>query len=318
MRFDTAVPIGQGGSGEVLRAWDPALRRHVALKLLTRTDPDSAARMLREARAQARVEHPNVCPIYEVGETADGRPFIAMQFVDGEALDVVASDLSTPAVARLVRDVALGVQAAHTVGLIHRDLKPANILVERRDDDHAHPWVLDFGIAKARDAEGLTVTGEAVGTPGFMSPEQIRGEARSVDGRTDVYGLGAVLYSLLCGRPPFVGDSQIDVMMQVLQNDPEPLRRLAPTVPVDLATITDRCLESDPDRRYRSVRAVADDLDRFLAGEPVAARPVGFAVRSWRWIGRNRMLASVVAAALFRPLGHGRLDGPLRVAGGEA
>ncbi|MBZ0112734.1 MAG: serine/threonine protein kinase [Thermoanaerobaculia bacterium] len=297
MRFDTAIPIGKGGTGEVLKAWDSVLQRHVALKLLSRADPEAVARMLREARSQARIKHPNVCGVYEVGET-DGRPFIAMQYIEGEALDEAAKGLTPEAKALLLRNVCLGVQAAHAAGLIHRDLKPANILVERLEDGTLHPWVLDFGIAREHDAPGVTATGEAIGTPGYMSPEQVRGDLRVLDRRSDVYSLGAVLYNLLAGRPPYVGDSSIAVLVQTLQSDPVPLSRVAPEAPVDLVTLATKCLEREPDRRYPSAKSVADELDRYLAGEPIRARPVPLTRRLQRWVARHRAVALTAAAAL--------------------
>ncbi len=297
MRFDTAIPIGKGGTGEVLKAWDPSLERYVALKILSRTDPDAVARMLREARSQARVDHPNVCRVYEVGET-DGRPFIAMQFIDGEVLDQASQGLSAESKALLVRDICLGVQAAHGAGLIHRDLKPANILVERLEDGALHPWVLDFGIAREHDAPGITATGEAIGTPGFMSPEQVRGDLEALDRRSDVYSLGAVLYQLLAGRPPYRGDSSVAVLVQTLQSDPEPLSRVAPDAPADLVTIVGKCLERNPGRRYPSAKALADDLDRYLAGEPILARPVRLRRRLGRWVVRHRAVALTASIAL--------------------
>ena len=297
MRFDTAIPVGRGGSGEVLKAWDPTLRRHIALKLLSRNDPEAVERMLREARAQARVEHPNVGRIYEVGEL-DGRPFIAMQFIEGEALNRAAEGLPVEAKARLARDVALGVQAAHAAGLIHRDLKPANILVERQEDGSLHPWVLDFGIAREHDAAGLTATGDVLGTPSYMSPEQAAGESQ-LDRRSDVFSLGVVLYELLAGRLPFRGESQLEVVASVLRDEPEPLHRVASQVPDDLATITMTCLERDQGRRYPSARALADDLDRFLEGRPVEASPPSLGRRWARWVQRNRALAAVAAVAFL-------------------
>lgn len=302
MRHDTAVPIGSGGMGEVFKAWDPDLERWIALKYLRSEDPEMAERLLREARAQARVEHPSVCQVYEVGEEG-GRPFIAMQYVDGRPLNDAARDLPVEHQVLLVRKVAEAVQAAHAQGLIHRDLKPANILVAETEDGRLHPYVLDFGIARQQDVAGLTVTGQIIGTPGYLSPEQARGEHRSVDRRSDVFSLGVILYELLGGTRPFEGDSSAELLVSLLVKDPTPLRRIAPRVPRDLATVVMTCLEADPDRRYPSARELADDLDRFLEGEPVRARPVSSAEKLWRTARRHKAATALVATFALLAVG---------------
>jgi tetratricopeptide (TPR) repeat protein/predicted Ser/Thr protein kinase len=281
--------------GEVFKAWDPELERWVALKYLRHDDPVLVERLLREARAQARVDHPSVCKVYEVGED-DGRPYIAMEFVAGEPLDVAARELSLEHKVLLVRRVAEAVQAAHAVGLVHRDLKPANILVADRDG-LPHPWVLDFGIARIEEAAGLTVTGQVVGTPGYLSPEQARGDTGAIDRRTDVFSLGVILYELLGGARPFTGDSDVQVLVNLIENEPEPLRRRAPGVPRDLETVVMTCLEKDPDRRYPSARALADDLGRFLDGEPVEARPLGLRQRLLRKARKNPLTTAALSVA---------------------
>ncbi len=297
MKHDTALPIGTGGMGEVFKAWDPDLERHVALKYLRHDDPVLVERLLREARAQARIDHPSVCKVYEVGED-DGRPFIAMEYVDGEPLDAAAKKLTLEQKILLIRKVAEAVQAAHSAGLIHRDLKPANILVVDRAGE-PHPYVLDFGIARLEEVAGLTITGQVMGTPGYLSPEQARGEVATLDRRTDVFSLGVILYELLGGGRPFAGNSNVEILMHLIDDEPEPLRRIAPEVPRDLETVVVTCLEKDPDRRYPSARALADDLGRFLDGEPVEARPVGLRERLVRRGRKNPVAAfAVIAAAL--------------------
>ncbi len=295
MRHDTAHPIGAGGMGEVFKAWDPDLQRHVALKYLRHDDPVLVERLLREARAQARVDHPSVCKVYEVG-TDDGRPFIAMEYVDGEPLDVAAGRLSTEHRILLVKQVAEAVQAAHSAGLVHRDLKPANILVVDRDGE-PFPYVLDFGIARIEEIAGLTLTGQVMGTPGYLSPEQARGDLNAVDRRTDVFSLGVILYEVLGGRRPFTGDSNVEILMHLIDDEAPPLRRVAPAVPRDLDTVVMTCLEKNPDRRYVSARALADDLGRYLDGEPVEARPIGLLERVTRRAKKNPITAIAITAA---------------------
>ncbi|HSM52545.1 MAG TPA: serine/threonine-protein kinase, partial [Thermoanaerobaculia bacterium] len=204
MRHEGAVRIGAGGMGEVFKAWDPDLERWVALKYLRHDDPELVERLQHEARAQARVIHPGVCRVYEVG-SEDGRPFIAMEYVDGVPLDEAAVAMTLEEKVLAVRRVAEAVQAAHAAGLVHRDLKPGNILVARGEDGELRPYVLDFGIAREQEITGLTVTGQILGTPGYLSPEQARGETSSVDRRTDVWSLGVVLYELVAGCLPFPG-----------------------------------------------------------------------------------------------------------------
>ncbi len=297
MKHETAIPVGSGGMGEVFKAWDPDLERHIALKYLRHDDPVLVERLMREARAQARVDHPSVGKVYEVGED-EGRPFIAMEYVDGVPLDMAAADLSVEQKVLLVKQVAEAVQAAHSAGLIHRDLKPANILVADRDG-RPHPYVLDFGIARLEEVAGLTMTGQVMGTPGYLSPEQARGEVATLDRRTDVFSLGVVLYELLGGARPFPGDSNVEILMRLIEDEPEPLRKMAPKLPKDLETVVMTCLEKDPDRRYPSAKALADDLGRFLAGDPVEARPIGGWERLVRRARKNPVAASALAAAIL-------------------
>jgi len=300
--YDSEVAIGSGGMGEVFKAWDTQLDRWVALKYLKHDDPELVQRLLREARAQARVDHPGVCKVYEVGES-DGRSFIAMQYVDGKLLDEAAQELSLEQKILVVKKVAEAVQAAHTEGLIHRDLKPSNIIVAEEPDGGLRPYVLDFGIAREQEVAGPTMTGQILGTPGYLSPEQARGEVSALDRRTDVFSLGVILYELLAGVRPFTGDSNIAVLINLLGHDPKPLRKHASTIPRDLEILVATCLEKERDRRYPSARALADDLGRFLAGEPIDARPLSSFARLMRLARRHRLVSALAATSVLLALG---------------
>jgi len=310
MTYDTAFRIGIGGMGEVFKAWDPEVRRFVALKYLRHDDPVMVERLLREARLQARVDHPSVCKVFEVG-MEDGRPFIAMEFVDGKLLHEVTEDMSTEQKILIMKEVTEAVQAAHAVGLIHRDLKPANIMIAEVSGGELKPYVLDFGIARENDAAGLTVSGQVLGTPGYLSPEQARGENKNLDRRTDIFSLGVVLYELLSGKMPFPGDSNIEILVNLLKNEATPLARVQTDIPRDLQTIVMRCLEKDPGRRYPSARELADDLGRFLQGEPVTANPVRIAERFLRRARRHPLTttAFVLAAISLLSLGFVAIGG---------
>lgn len=207
-KYEVLRILGAGGMGEIYLARDRSLDRPVALKILRRLDHERVARLIGEARAQARVDHPHVAKVYEVGESPAG-PFIAMQYVPGETLYRASSEMSLRDKVEVLRTAAEALDAAHREGLIHRDVKPGNILVVRDPEGVWRPYVVDFGLAREVAAPGLTRSGIAVGTPHYMAPEQARGEIQSLDRRTDVYGLGATLYELLTGQPPFDGDSSV-------------------------------------------------------------------------------------------------------------
>ncbi|MEZ4296909.1 MAG: protein kinase [Polyangiaceae bacterium] len=290
--------FGEGGMGRVF-ANDPRLHREVAIKLVRGDDPELTRRLIAEARAQARIDDERVCKVFEVGEV-DGHVYIAMQYIAGQTLGAMAPDLGPDELAMILRDAARGAHEAHRAGIIHRDLKPSNILLERGDDGSLRTFVLDFGLARS-NPDGTSVTAAGIGTPHYMSPEQARGDAR-LDRRADVYSLGATLYHVLCGEPPIPGSNLLDVLHNVATVEPRPLRAVAPTIPADLAAIAHKCLEKDPSSRYASARALADDLDCFLNGDPVTARPVTWLSRTRRWIGKNRRLTATLTAAALAVL----------------
>ena len=302
-RFEAIEYLAQGGMARVFKARDPRLKRDVAIKVLDNLNPVSLKRFVQEAQAQARVGHPHVCRIYEVGEVG-GHPYIAMELVDGLPIDKVRGELGLEQKIRVFKEVAEAVHAAHRLGLIHRDLKPPNILVERREEGW-WPVVLDFGLAGEQQSQGLTVAGTLMGTPEYMAPEQARGDTDHLDRRTDVYALGATLFAVLLGRTPFRSDSVHQLILKVLNEDPPRPRTLDPRLPEDLETILLKCLEKEPHLRYDSARLLADELQRYLDGEPLLARPAGWRDRARRAVLRNRALSAVVAVFSAALLGLG-------------
>ncbi|MEW6366328.1 MAG: protein kinase [Acidobacteriota bacterium] len=288
--------IGEGGMGRVYEAFDKTLNRFVALKFLRGDNPSLTVRLVQEARAQAQVDHDSVCKVYEVGEI-EGKPFIAVQYIPGRTLDQVSPEMTLEQKVRVMREVAEGVHAAHRIGLIHRDLKPANVMVEKTAEGHWKPYVMDFGLAREVATPGLTVTGVVMGTVGYMAPEQARGRVHELDRRTDVYGLGATFYEILTGRPPVAGSTSIDAILALLETDPEPVRKLNPRVPADIETVVMKCLEKEPQRRYDSARALADDLQRYLDGEPIEARRASYSYRILKKAGRHKAVTAVVAVS---------------------
>ncbi len=311
-RFCLETLLGEGGMGRVFEAWDPRLRRRVAIKTLRLREPEAVRRFVREGRLQASVSHPGICQVFEVGDE-QVTPYLVMQRLHGQPLDKVAEDLLLEQKLVLIRKVAEAIHEAHRAGLIHRDLKPANIIVEAADaevdpdpdtDPDPDPWrpiILDFGIARGVTEAQWTQAGELVGTPAYMAPEQIRGDA---DRRTDVYALGATLYRLLAGHPPFAGEDSA-ILVDVLESEPPSLDR---QVPRDVASIVFKCLEKEPDRRYASARELAQDIDRYLDGRPISARPAGFWYRLQKRLRRQKValrVAAVGALMLILALGWG-------------
>lgn len=278
---------------EVYKGYDRQLERPVALKFLCGDGLRRAERLLNEARSQAGIDHPHICKVYGVGVLED-RPFIAMQLIAGRTLREVADSLSLREKVHLIEQVAQAMSVAHRLGVIHRDLKPGNILVERAEDGSCFPYVVDFGLAE-RTLDAASSGGRrTAGTAPYMAPEQLRGAAE-LDRRTDVYGLGATLYTLLVGRPPFVAEGGRAVSERVLTEKPVPLRQIDPRLPRELEEIVGRCLEKEPASRYDSARALAEDLGRFLDGEPILARAASFRHRTALRLRKHRLLVAVLA-----------------------
>jgi WD40 repeat protein/tetratricopeptide (TPR) repeat protein len=285
--YEVLGELGRGGMGAVYKARHLGLNRLVALKVLlagAHASPEDLVRFRAEAEAVARLHHPNVVQIYDLGSHA-GLPYFALELCEGGTLAEHNRHQPQPprAAARLVEAVARGVACAHERGLIHRDLKPSNVLLT-----DCIPKITDFGLAKWLGGEtGLTGTGAVVGTPSYMAPEQAAGDNRAVGPAADVYALGAILYELLTGRPPFQAATPLETLQQVVGQEPVPPSQLQPGLPRDLATICLKCLQKEPGRRYASAGALADDLRRFMDGQPIQARPVGLVERGLRWARRN-------------------------------
>jgi serine/threonine protein kinase len=286
--YELLGEIARGGMGVVYRARQKGLNRLVALKMILAgplATADDLSRFRTEAEAAARLRHPNIVAVHEVG-VVDGQAFFSMQFIEGRTLAQRLTEGSVPGrtAAGYVRQIARAVHYAHGQGILHRDLKPSNILID--DDDQPH--VTDFGLAKRLDAgdSALTRTGAVLGTPSYMAPEQAAGKVKELGPGCDVYGLGAVLYELLTGRPPFRSDTPFDTVRHVLETEPVPLRLLNPKVDRDLETICLKCLEKDPRRRYADADALAVDLQRYLDGEPIQARSYNLLARVTRALNK--------------------------------
>ncbi len=282
----------------VYKAFDPILKRYVALKILKTSDPVLIQRFFREAHAQARFEHDNICKIYEMGEI-HGTPFIAMQLIEGQPLDKAAIEMTLEQKVLVMKEIAETVHAAHSCGLVHRDIKPSNILVKITEKGDYKPYILDFGLVKEQESPKLTHHGLIVGTPAFMAPEQASGEVQNIDRRTDVYSLGAAFYAILSGQAPYQGNTQ-EILGQIKNKDPVPLRKINPKLPIDIETIVQKCLEKEIVRRYPSARALAEDLHRYLAGEPIQARRTHKIYRLMKKLRKNKgWLASLIIISMI-------------------
>jgi len=291
--------LGRGGMGVVYRAQQLNLRRVVALKMLISgplASPVLLARFRTEAEAVARLAHPNIVQIYETGESA-GQAFFSMEYVTGGSLAdrTRTGPLPPREAAEIAATLARAVDFAHRQGIVHRDLKPANVLLT----GDGTPKIADFGLAKQLASDSRhTYTGDVMGSPSYMSPEQARGATAQIGPPCDIYSLGAILYELLTGRPPFLGQDTMETLVLVLHEDPLPPRRLTPRVPRDLETIALKCLDKSPRARYASAAELAEDLERFLAGRPVLARPAGIVEQTIKWARRRPAWAALIAVTM--------------------
>lgn len=289
--------LGRGGMGVVYRARQKRLNRFVAVKVLVAgefADVAARRRFQAEAAAAARLRHPHIVAIHEIGEH-EGQPFFSMELIEGRTFADLVRDGPLPPVtaARLLQPVAEAVHFAHQQGVLHRDLKPSNLML----DAFGLPRVSDFGLARQLDvSERFTLTGEVLGSPSYLAPEQARGDRASEGVVSDVYSLGAILYDLLTGRPPFLGASPQAILRQVIETEPLAPRRLNPAIPLDLETICLKCLEKEPARRYPTAQELAEELTRFQRREPLRARPIGRLGRGWRWSLRHPAKAGLMLA----------------------
>ena len=314
--YELLEEVGRGGQGVVFRARQKSLNRTVALKVISLGQWASKAHLKRfrlEAEAAARLEHPGIVPIHEVGER-DGQCYFSMKFIEGGQLDEVTKSatadsscgerepMSIRQAVELIAKVTRTVHYAHEHGILHRDIKPGNILLDQKGEPH----LTDFGLARLVESESsVTQTLDVLGTPSYMAPEQAVGNNAAISSVTDVYGLGAVCYQLLTGQPPFAGGTTYETIKLLLETEPRQPRLLNPKIDRDLSTICLKCLEKDPNRRYSSALALAEDLERWLKHEPIQARRTGIVARSRKWIRRNPSIAVMAAMllALAVPLG---------------
>ena len=294
--YELLEKIAQGGMGVVFKAQQKKANRLVALKMILAgrfASREDVARFYSEAESAAKLDHPNIVPIFDVGKHGEHHYF-SMAYVEGQSLAarIQQGPVTASEAARLGEPIARAIAYANREGVIHRDLKPGNVLLT----PDGSPRVTDFGLAKQVDSgKDLTTTGQIMGTPGYMPPEQASGRMSDVGAESDVYALGAILYALVTGRPPFQGTTAIETIRQVLDREPVAPRTLNPEIDQDFETICLKCLQKPTSARYETADALADELRRFQAGEPILARPIGVAERSWRWCKRNRTVAALIS-----------------------
>ena len=297
--YDILAELGHGGMGVVYQARQHQLNRLVALKMIRagiQARPEELDRFRLEAEAVARLHHANIVQIYDIGEVA-GLPFVALELLEGGSLADRLAGTPHPGrqAAELMVTLARAVHAAHQAGIVHRDLKPSNVLFDR----DGIPKIVDFGLAKRLEVkEGPTQTGQVMGTPSYMAPEQARGQIREVGPATDVYALGAILYEMLTGRPPFKGTTPEETVWQVIHEEPVPPSRLLSRVPRDMETICLKCLAKEPPKRYASAEALADDLCRYLVGQTILARRTPFWERGLKWARRRPLAAALLVTVV--------------------
>src|SRR5882762_4211786 len=304
--YELLEEIGRGGQGVVFRAWQRSLNRTVAVKIIgigQLTTNAHLKRLRREAEAAAKLNHPGIVPVYEVGER-DGTYYFSMRFVEGDCLDEVVSrgSISVRQAAELIAKVARTVHYAHEHGILHRDIKPGNILL----DANGEPHLTDFGLARLVE-HGSTVTGslDVMGTPSYMAPEQAVGNNAAVNRATDVYGLGAVLYELLTGHPPFAGGTTYETLHLLLDSEPRQPRSWNRKIDRDLSAVCLKCLEKNPRYRYSSALELAEDLERWLWHEPIRAKRSGFFTHARKWVQRNPTIAALITLSIVLAAGLG-------------
>src|ERR1051325_2539500 len=297
--YEIVGEIARGEMVIVYRAHQRSLDGEVAIKLILSgqfASEQAKERFRIEAKAAANLRHPNIVSVHDIGEE-EGFQYYTMDFIAGQSLAEVARDrpMSPDKAAECVKQIAEAIEYAHGEGVLHRDLKPSNVLL----DPGGCPHITDFGLAKTSNSEmSLTVSGEMLGSPHYVPPEQASGNAKSAGPWSDIYSLGAVLYHLITVRPPFLGETMADTLTQVLEKDPVAPRLLVPRVPRDLETICLKCLQKEPHRRYQSAAEVAEELGRFLNGRPILAFPTSHAEKFWRWCRREPAIAGLIAIAV--------------------